>query len=198
MQMKNLKRLLLIVLFLFLCASTSYLFIGETCMQDKIYNLLAVVIEATLMGTISFVGLYITISFQKNQSDKKEESKLCPIFIFEQNSNAILKSIETLTDKEKENIISDGSIDEKLISTNITIKNLKSMATALNMRLIIGHLQIPLCEGVAQDLYLKTCEGKHKLELIFENVYGLRYSEKIEYECIQKKFYFTYNQPRRI
>lgn len=148
------------------------------------------ILGAFVAGIVTFIGLFFTVSFQDQQARFSEELKNCPLFVIEERDqpSALRQVNSSMNDVD----IYDGEIGDNVRKINCDIKNVKNNY-ALNVLIKMNRSGKTLC--IRNDQTIKLCllsqEGG-KILISFEDIYGIDYTQEIDYFYENQHFCFKY------
>lgn len=167
--------------------------------NEKITEISKLVLQSTVTGIITFAGLFLTIYSQDNSFKKKEQMQLCACLI-------IKNSCGTSASKDISSIISNPQViicceESQLRTVECVFVNCKNNY-ALNLSLVAINGEVKLGTIKDDDLHLQLALKEEKVGRLifnFEDIYGLKYRQKIVYEYQQyaNEFQFISHQPKR-
>ena len=185
----------IIALGVFLCLLFSWN--STDSLNEQIVTLSKIALQSIISGFITFLGLYITISFNERQINRKE--------LIEKRPNLSIDFIgKASSKKNRDTIDSKNTIictESKNVRTiDCRIKNLKECEVK---RIHIKHSRIISIEIKCLDKFeVALCENPIKCKrfyIVYEDVMGNKYQQKVKYKFEKRKSTYakTTSEPKR-
>lgn len=190
--------ILIVVLILAVIPIVIYLNFYNPESNNAMVSIMGIVIESLLTGAVTFTGLIITFSFQRQHDKENYEKSVCPCVV-----------VKTASDNNSSQKIDSSLVDktELLVTNEKYVRGLKcnifnpTSNYILNVKLVgIGEREFPLelKRNKTFKLYLAN-NNKNKLVFSFEDIFGNRYRQIIEYEKVENEDYtFHYTSPIKL
>lgn len=156
-----------------------------------IANISITILGAFVTGIVTFVGLFFTVSFQDQQARVSEELKNCPLFVIEETDQpSTSRQVDSMMDDVD---IYDGEIGAEVRKIECDIKNIKNNY-ALNVLMQMNRSGKTLC--IRNNQTIKLCllsQEDGKILISFEDIYGVNYTQEIDYFYANQHFCFKYH-----
>lgn len=167
--------------------------------NELIVETSSMIMQSTITGAVTFIGLYLTCLSQDMQDTRKERMELCPCIVVKDSlSPSVIKDENSISKNQKIIICSNMN---KVRTVTCSIMNCKkNYVLNLSIRDKNGNREVGTIINEIFTLELAlNAENKGELIFEFQNIYGLKYKQKIiyEYQSGIKNYYFISNQPKR-
>ena len=186
---------LMIVIAIVICTICAIQYDFVNASGNEMYKL---IFQASLSGTFTFCGLFITIANQEVQQHKLEKKKMCPCMILEQVGIASTEcTVNSFKSSDLVNCIREPQGDEKVRSVKVRLTNIKDHSWSMNCRIMGKKVNQALKwnEGIAIELILYSEAEDAEILVEFSDVYGVEYKQRIHYSANRGKYTFASSQP---
>ena len=167
--------------------------------NQRIVDISKLVLQSTVTGVVTFTGLLLTIFSQDNQSKRKEQLKLCACLIIKNSSGASASKDITCIKNNPKVIVCDDK--PQIRTVECMVENCKkNYALNLSIESVHGEVKLGTIKDECRNIQLALKkEETGELVFKFEDIYGLKYKQKIVYEYQQhiNTFQFISKQPKR-
>lgn len=195
------KKFILIVICFFICSGLIICYYYSTnsleTFDQQIVTISKILIQSICTGTVTFLGLFFTIYSQEIQNREKLRVELCPCFIVK--LNGMPSAAKEYNDNFSNNmVICCNSRKVREVKCDIiNCRNNFGLNVAIykdNLKKYIGSLNGN--EKLSITLILDS-DNENSFFINFEDVYGIRYFQKIDYNFIGNRYNFISHQPTR-
>lgn len=188
---------LMIVIAIVICTICAFQYDFVNQSGNEVYKL---IFQASLSGTVTFCGLFITIANQEVQQRKLEKKKMCPCMILEQEGVASTeRSVNSFESTDSVNCIRELQDDKKARSVNVKLINIKDNSWAMNCRIMEKRVcqALKWNKDITIKLILYSEVEDEEILVEFSDVYGVEYKQRIHYSANRGKYTFVSSQPTK-
>lgn len=193
------KKYIFITIGIFIISELVVCFIYVKSTNDNTLEITKTMMQAITSGIITFIGLLFTILFQEKQSEHKQSTELCPCFVINSDGTAGAKENGTDFDNTSITVICSSAAQVRLIQCKLfNAKNNQALNVSISNNKNENYLGSTGDKELIRNLILKS-EGVDEFFINFEDVYGIKYKQKIIYEYFKdnNNYKFVSNMPEK-
>lgn len=198
------KKLVFIILIVCFCLIISLIYTfnmnSTESIEQQRATISTTILPAVCSGFITFLGLFITMSFNEYQIKIKEREKMCPVIFLNSNDKASAQTSLSTEVNDQKDIVCTNS--EKTRTIKGELQNSKDN-TVKNLRIIKPYKdQARLTRqcNTEYNFILGFCSKRYlSFYLHYEDVLGRKYKQKIKYKYNPKRnnYCFISCDPKR-
>lgn len=189
---------LLVDLIIVIAAVSLFVCNSNNLLEQNIVDICRILIQSTITGAITFIGLLLTFLSQEQQTKNKNQLDIRPCFIIENCSSLSAKMNQKNIPKNSNAVMCSSSTELRTVECSIVnCKN--NYGLNVNIQTIEGFYKLGniKTENIELLLVVDGTKGDEIL-IIFEDVYGCSYEQKIKYTYQNNnQIVFTSKQPER-
>lgn len=167
-------------------------------LNQQIVDISKIVFQSMLTGSVTFCGLFLTISSQEYQNQKQKRLERCPCIIVKDFKGlSAARDITSISDTEKIVLCCTDCIVRTI---DLTICNCKSnYCLNCSIESQVGSFAIGNIVDQNEKIKIALKDQDDSLVFKFEDIYGLKYQQEIkyQYDSKTKSICFVSCQPTR-
>lgn len=198
--MKRYVAILIIICLLFaVILAVAFVMSFDIPEYQQLTELSKVIMQSILAGTVTFLGLFLTICSQENQVKNNLRESLCPCIIVQKSSG--LSAIKDVSSQKVGKGVIICTREEKIRTIDCSLYNCKdNYGLNLSVESIHGKVCLGNIENELIDITIAINGEKNGfITLMFNDVYGEKYTETIKYHYrgIDNSVMFNSSEPKR-